>query len=104
MKKSIMIVSLALNLILLIALIASVAYARRALLDMESLCAKAESARLKDYISVLESDREDKTEYVTRSMSYAIKDNEEGSPSVKAPDWCWRRRMPIMPDREPYTL
>jgi hypothetical protein len=90
MKKSIMIVSLALNLILVVALIAGVAYTRRTLLEMESLCAKAESARLGNYISVLESDREDNIEYVTRSMSYAIKDNEEGSPSVKAPDWCWR--------------
>ena len=93
MKKSIMIVSLAMNLLLvvaLVALVASVAYTRHTLLEMESLCAKAESARLQNYISILESDREDKIKYVTRSMSYAIKDNEEGSPSVKAPDWCWR--------------
>ena len=85
-----MIVSLALNLILLVALIASVAYARRALLDMESLCAEAESGRLKHYVSILESDREDRIDYVTSRMSNAIKDNEEGRPSVRAPDWCWR--------------
>jgi hypothetical protein len=90
MKKSIMIVSLALNLILMVALIAGVAYTRQTLLEMESLCAKAESARLRHYVSILEGDSEDKIESVTNRMRNAIKDNEEGRPSVKAPDWCWR--------------
>ncbi len=85
-----MIVSLALNLILAVCLILGVASTRQTLLDMESLCAEAESARLKHYVSILESDREDRIEDVTSRISNAIKDNEEGRPSVKAPDWCWR--------------
>ena len=85
-----MIVSLALNLILMVALVLGVVYTRQALLDMESLCAEAESARLIHYISILEGDSEDRIESVTSRMSNAIKDNEEGRPSVKAPNWCWR--------------
>ncbi|MBN2128248.1 MAG: hypothetical protein JW741_02085 [Sedimentisphaerales bacterium] len=90
MKKSIMIVPLALNVVFVVGLIAGVACARRTMLDMESLCAEAESARLISYVSILESDREDKIKHVTFLMSNAIKDNEEGRPSVKAPGWCWR--------------
>ncbi len=90
MKKSIMIVSLALNVVFVAALIAGVGSVRRTMLDMESLCAEAESARLRGYVSILESDREDRIEDVTRRMRNAIKDNEEGRPSVKAPGWCWR--------------
>lgn len=89
MRKSVLIVSITLNLILAAAMIAGVTYTRRILLDMESLCAEAESARLKSCLSVLESDRENRIEYVTNLMRNAIKDNEEGRPSVKAPGWCW---------------
>jgi hypothetical protein len=89
MRKSVLIVLIALNLIFAVAMIAGVAYTRRILLNMESLCAEAESARLKSYITVLKSDRENRIEYVTNLMRNAIKDNEEGRPSVKAPGWCW---------------
>jgi len=81
---------LLLNLILVAALFTGLAYTRRTLLQMESLAAEAESSRLKGYLNVLKSDREDRIEYVTTHMRYAIEDNEEGRPSVKAPDWCWR--------------
>jgi len=90
MKKAIIIVSLSLNPILVVALVLGVAYTRQTLLDMESLCAEAESARLRHYVSILDGGREARIESVTSRMSNAIKDNEEGRPSVKAPDWCWR--------------
>jgi len=90
MKNRMLTISLLLNLILVAALFTGLAYTHRTLLQMESLCAEAESARLGTYVSILESDREDRIESVTSRMSNAIKDNEEGWPSVKAPDWCWR--------------
>jgi len=80
---------LLLNLILVAVLFTGLAYTRRTLLQMESLAAEAESSRLKGYLNVLKSDRDDKIGYVTELMRLAIKDNEEGWPSVKAPDWCW---------------
>ena len=69
-------------------MIAGVVYTRKTLLQMESLSAEAESARLKGYLLVMESDREGKIEYMTDLMRARIKDNDEGRPSVTAPDWC----------------
>ena len=76
MKKAILIISLALNVVLIAALVAGRAYVRQKGFETAALHAEAEGNLSRLYLGILESDREDKIAHLTERIKECIRNAE----------------------------
>jgi len=86
--KVMLIISLALNVLLVVALLAGRTCVRKKGFETAALHAEAEANLSKLYLSILESDREDKIEHLTTRMKECIKNAENAETTMKqAANW-----------------
>jgi sensor histidine kinase regulating citrate/malate metabolism len=83
MRKTILIISLVLNVLLAAALVIGRTQVREEAFEIAALHAEAEANLTRLYLGILESDREDKIAHLTERMKECIKNAEDAQTTTK---------------------